>query len=1412
MSEPNDCRLRSGPYLGEISALCFLHLPLPLSSLPYLLAGTGSQLLLYDLETGKLLKSFHVFQGIRVHGITCTSITAKDIEFNIAVFGERRVKLFKLCINVEVRFQDHPQESIPLILLHSLPKFSHWVLDVCFLKDFSSSTCDGSHCLAIGCSDNSVAFWDFSKSSLLTEVRFPDRCLLYSMRIWGDRVEALRIASGTIYNEIIVWKVVPHNHASLESPVEGKVILISSLEEKFHLHGQRYEAVCLCRLDGHEGSIFRIAWYSDGSKLISVSDDRRCCSARIWAIHERKEFEGSLEIAGSHAVGPVLFGHNARVWDCCIFDDLIVTAGEDCTCRVWSLDGNQLVMIREHIGRGIWRCLYDPNSSLLVTAGFDSAIKAQQLHASMFGCSKRYAEEVEQLTDRTRIFTVCVPRSSERIGLMDSKSEYVRCLHFAREDTIYVATNNGYLYHAKLSDIGDVKWTELVRVSEAVPIVCMDLLSKSSSNLPNHNEDWVSIGDGKGHVMVVSVICDDDHTPKVGVTFSWSAGLQRQLLGTYWCKSLGSRFVFTSDPRGSLRLWRLGDALQSVSLESMKSCDVSLIAEFVSCFGTRIMCLDASIEEEVLVCGDLRGNLVFFPLLKDLLLVTSVASDMKISTLNYFKGAHGISSVCSISAASCSSRRVEIHSTGGDGCICYLEYDGDRQNLEFLGMKQVKELSLVRCVSTSTSSIDLASGNYAIGFSSTNFLIWNLSTEAKVVQVACGGWRRPYSYYLGDVPEMKNCFAFVKDDIIYVHSCWIVDSERKRYPRNLHFQSHGREMHSICFISDDLPSNSKQILFSKSCSIATGCEDGTVRLTGYDPSIEEWSASKLLGEHVGGSAVRSLCFVSKIHRIAADVITMSSGMNRQNDALEDGENPRLLISVGAKRVLTCWKQKNRITKLSYEVADTGPDNGTGSDFKLSSGKFPSSSFQWLSTDMPIKFCSTRERSGNTEKDVGATESALDSDVEAAENGVGSDAIYLSPFPQNQKIESKSCLGDEFENDWRYLAVTAFLVKVAYSRLTVCFVVVACSDATLTLRALLLPHRLWFDVASLVPLSSPVLALQHVIVPMDLPSNDNVQTGSVFLVISGSTDGSITFWDLTESVANFIRSVPAMELEKSIDCQKRPRTGRGSQGGRWWKATGSGVTIKNPVDNSTTARKIEGTGEGTLTTVACGTPSKSTGSLSGVPCTQPLYAASLTEVKSADSSLDLCRILPVQVLNNVHQSGVNCLHVSIIQGSRDSFGSLCYVLSGGDDQALHCIGFDMQMLSLSQYSENKDQGILHSISGSESTNSFMHCIENRNYSIRFLWHDKVPSAHSSAVKGIWTDGCWVFSTGLDQRVRCWLLDENGKLRERACLVISVPEPEALDARACGKDCYQIVVAGRGMQMVEFSSSFRSVDGD
>lgn len=77
---------------------------------------------------------------------------------------------------------------------------------------------------------------------------------------------------------------------------------------------------------------------------------------------------------------------------------------------------------------------------------------------------------------------------------------------------------------------------------------------------------------------------------------------------------------------------------------------------------------------------------------------------------------------------------------------------------------------------------------------------------------------------------------FFQDEMIYIHRNWILDRERKIIPRNLRVQFHGREMHSLCFVSENLQvrANGKHDIFSRSSWIATGCEDGTVRLTRYD--------------------------------------------------------------------------------------------------------------------------------------------------------------------------------------------------------------------------------------------------------------------------------------------------------------------------------------------------------------------------------------------------------------------------------------------------------------------------------------------------------------------------------------------------------------------------------------------------
>ncbi|KAL8147906.1 hypothetical protein AgCh_005287 [Apium graveolens] len=1189
--------MKRGDYLGEISALCFLHLPLTLSSLPYLLSGTGSQILLYDLNTGNMIKSFQVFEGIRVHGLSCTIMNCTQgtcfskLHFKIAVFGERRVKLFILSIDIETDMQNQAHVSVDLILHQTLPKFNQWVLDVCFLEDAISSSSKWKQCLAIGCSDNTVCFWDLSRSSSIFEVKSPERCLLYSMKMLGEQIGDLHIASGTIYNEIIVWKVIFPN---LSNPGKEPVNLTSLDHEapKFHFH--QLEAVAVCRLAGHEGSIFNIAWSFDGSKLVSVSDDR---SARIWTIHAEKE-----GINVCHTVGPVLFGHTARVWDCCVADSFIITAGEDCTCRVWGVDGVQLKEIKEHVGRGVWRCLYDPGSSLLVTAGFDSAVKVHNLHALKASSSDRSNQLIDDSIHHKEMFAFSIPNSSGHAGLTDSKSEYVRCLQFTREDTLYVATNNGFLYHAKLFDGGDVKWTKLLQSSEEAPIVCMNLLTRDKPDLSSGIEDWVSVGDGKGYMTIVKVV-GDVSSPKSGLTFSWSAESERQLLGTFWCKSLGYRFVFTADPRGKLKLWRLSEPSPSDPHCSVRSCDVSLVAEFVSSFTKRIMCIDASLEEEVLVCGDLRGNLVLFPLVKELILGTSTVIESKLSPLNYFKGAHGISGVCRVLIANSSSGQVNICSTGGDGCICSLEYDKEDEKLQFTGMKQVKELSMVQSVSYSSMlHNDLGSGNYAVGFASADFIIWNLFTEAKVVQIPCGGWRRPNSYFLGDVPELRNCFAFVKDEIIHIHRHWVPDCERKIYPQNLHLQFHGREMHSLCFIFEKTryTSNNEQGFFPNACWLATGCEDGTVRLTRYDPSLENWTASKLLGEHVGGSAVRSICCVSKMNMYVADSSNVPSGM-----IIEDVDSPFFLISVGAKRVLTAWKQNLKNKKaLPY-----GEDYRTKSVFHYNSELSTSMPFQWLSTDMPIRSSTTRGNKNRTEN-----------------------------------MDSADPLGDKYENDWRYLAVTAFLVKPPVSRISVCFIVTACSDATVALRALILPYRLWFDVALLVPLASPVLSLQHVIIPDCVGFKENSQIGRQYIVLAGSTDGSITFWDLTKSVETCMQRVSALNMENYIDFQKRPRTGRGSQGGRWWRSLGSNVTNKKPGDSLGSGGFTNKTEDGqshSLHKSSSACPQRSEKLFLKV-----VDPASLeTDMSTDDSSLEICEIRPLLAVENVHQSGVNCLHVS-----------------------------------------------------------------------------------------------------------------------------------------------------------------------
>lgn len=212
-------------------------------------------------------------------------------------------------------------------------------------------------------------------------------------------------------------------------------------------------------------------------------------------------------------------------------------------------------------------------------------------------------------------------------------------------------------------------------------------------------------------------------------------------------------------------------------------------------------------------------------------------------------------------------------------------------------------------------------------------------------------------------------------------------------------------------------------------------------------------------------------------------------------------------------------------------------------------------------------------------------------------------------------------------------------------------------------------------------------------------------GDRYLIASGSTDGSITFWNLTETIHGFMQLISETQPHMSIDYQKRPRTGRGSQGGRRrWRPLAYALK-KRDGDISPS----DGSNLGSLKA------DESSSEASGVENTQIIVHeasdGSNTEMPSSTQSCDIPELRPMHLLSGVHQSGVNCLHISYSTPDK----SYC-IISGGDDQAVQC--FNFRVVSLEDC-----------LTTTTRLNS------HDNDTLKILYQHEASSAHSAAVKGL-----------------------------------------------------------------------------
>eukprot|EP00850_Spirogloea_muscicola_P002988 SM000011S19166 [mRNA] locus=s11:1206256:1216048:+ [translate_table: standard] len=1472
-------------YVGDVSALCFVswtHTKQDSVTRELtLLAGVGGHLLWYHIQSGRLLHSCSIFSGIRIHGIhgpvngdtfphtwdqaerglkesseertgVAPSRQGEGEERRkqlVVVFGERKLKV------VGVRPAHSYDQEEELEVVSSLPRLSHWILDARLLYDDWPVREEGSMWppfLAVGLTNNTVEIWEWSIPCRVLQVACSGKAVFAVFAKF-----LLKVAGGTIYNKVQIWKVtgsygggcVPAALAASqldqhimgeELPTQGGVLdctasdattNTSHLEGSCNLHQgalPRRTSSCMTRtavplhhLEGHEGSIHRLSWSSDGCLLGSASDDR---SARIW------------RFSGSQSEAPSCEQDTRRD-----FGIITVTVSEDCTCRVWTPSGDLLRIIRGHQGRAIWRCIYDPITTCLLTGGADASVKVhilakQALTGALATASAKHQQSGHQkaaefhvsvadpLAIKVDCFTEhheahvehkCRQRSPPLLPGRDCKvlclsshaynpimptnqcllfkTEYVRCLALANYHILYVATNLGLLHRYT---IATAQWATIVpAVLEAGrgPIVTMDVLNGCydhnlsaaractdscsiedfalrSPAYPGESTEGggakthtIAYGDGMGYVTAVCM------TAEAAIQIIWSCRWQsygqRQLLGTFFCRKAGNRTVFTTDPFGTLTWWALERLIKSEEEKHMQRHPLLTATRaftFPSPFGARILCLDLCKNKELLVCGDQKSNILVF---------SCPAAELAKSPptlVAITKAAHGISAILSVAISEniCDVEKISISSTGRDGCICHHVHHsqastGKAAAMTCFSVEPVPGITVVEAVVTKQGMPEIEENDHermAVGFSASDFLIWSLSSQLEGILVV-----EVISSPTDVLVRIRTSVYIVRCPILHIKKILVVG----RY-----FADARTSQQKLCF-------------------------------------------AKVLGELAGGAPVRASAVATEIGQVVGEsVVSLYVTPSADGQAIRPSV---ITVTAGAKEGMACWSHE----WVQVAVKDVGL-------------RLPEVSP--LSKPRPYELVS----------------------------GWGGDAVKAgaSGFEDQElpPIHSASNTRQE-QNDQRIMAITSFSVGSIQSRSLIVYIVAAVSDAQLRLHVFHAATDTWHLLAVLCHHAAPVLSLAHVIYSkkkhkaLNRQSQEDLLEGHrledlAFIVCSGATDGAAAIWDVTSSVKFFLSNTESFVSEPPTSA-RLPLRGRGSQGGSQPKASRTRRTVwqrqhMEDVHGDDLLRIAQSHQGGTPLSRPAQPVAKTSVQLpdsaenkgwckqSANSCTQRSVDATATDAgldrmqelasavrvqgaaevgcPTASAKTARCVIVlrPVLVLDGIHQSGINSLsmaptHLSLSCKQLDNQqqdgpltpGGQLTLVTGGDDQAIHLAVLQVNRENSTSQVAPQGQDVELSLleSGLNVQQMVVHCIHRR----------LLANAHFSSVKGVWTDGRLAFSAGLDQRLRCWhlhhvLMSSRGEpehqatttglstseilLEEITSCVLDVPDIGGLDAEPAG----------------------------
>ncbi|KAF6238688.1 hypothetical protein HO173_003194 [Letharia columbiana] len=364
--------------LNPVTALAFLALS---TSKPYLLAGEGQFLKVFDYKRGTFIRTEQIFDSQAIYGIVCRSLP-EDAGHNgtCLIWGGRSICLISIEADLNINGK-------PLVKVHQhMPEvlWDDWILDACFRHPNITDSGSGKNtveAILVTAHNDLLCLKFVEKSAETRETRSlyriasgPNSILYSAHMLLADAGPRLLVAAGTVFGEVLLWSFTSDPSVSREI--------------KLHY-----------RFTGHEGSVFgfRISEVAQTGAvkriLASCSDDR---TIKTWDISDTSSSEkvkplsdGGLnnseaglldetnEVDSTGCLAMIM-GHASRIWglrfliqkDGC-WD--LISYGEDSTAQIWRTTHSS------HSGKNVWAMAVFRESGIeciVATGGADGCITA----------------------------------------------------------------------------------------------------------------------------------------------------------------------------------------------------------------------------------------------------------------------------------------------------------------------------------------------------------------------------------------------------------------------------------------------------------------------------------------------------------------------------------------------------------------------------------------------------------------------------------------------------------------------------------------------------------------------------------------------------------------------------------------------------------------------------------------------------------------------------------------------------------------------------------------------------------------------------------------------------------------------------------------------------------------------------